>query len=493
MIERTKDGNDRMQVTETLNEGLKRKLEVTIPADDLAGRRDTRLNELKGQVNLKGFRPGKVPMAHLKNVYGRSVMSEVMQDAINTTVQGALTDREERAAAQPKVDMTEDQGEINRILDGTADLKVEVSYEVLPEIKLMDFKKVEVERPVVPVTDEEVDTEVSRLFAERREYEEKDEKAKIADGDRVGLKFVGKIDGEPFEGGSSDHAHLVVGAGQYIPGFEEQLVGLKKGGTKELKVKFPDDYVNEELAGKDATFDVEILHIDTPKEGEMDDEFAKSLGLDDLAALKEAVRGQIQDSHASMARQRVKRQILDALDEGHTFELPAELVDAEFNQIWERVTHEIEHHGRSFEDEGTTEEEARAQYKTIAERRVRLGLVVAEVGNKNEIQVTEEEHQQALIREVQRFPGQEQQVYDFYRSNPQALAGLRAPVFEDKVVDFIAELAKTTEVETTRTELAKQIELLDDDQMGGAHVHDHDHDHDHHDHDHDGHDHDHDH
>lgn len=477
-----------MQVTETLNDGLKRKLELTIPADDLTNRRDTKLTELKSQVNLKGFRPGKVPTSHLKSVYGRSVMSEVMQDAINTTVQGALTEREERAASQPKVDMTEDQGEINRILDGSADLKVEVSYEVLPLIELMDFKKIAIERPVVPVTDEEVSNEVERLYAERREYEEKDEKGNVANGDRLGMTFVGKIDGEPFEGGSSDHAHLIVGAGQYVPGFEEQLVGMKKGGKKELKITFPEDYVNDDLAGKDATFDVEVLHIDTPKEGKLDDEFAKSMGLDDLAALNEAVRGQIEQSHSSMARQRVKRQVLDALDENHKIDLPQDLVDGEFNTIWDRVTADMGQQNKSFEDEGTTEEETRAQYRTIAERRVRLGLVVAEVGNKNEIQVSEEEHQQALIREVQRFPGQEQQVYDFYRNNAQALAGLRAPVFEDKVVDFIAELAKTKDVEMSRTELAKLIELIDEEEMGGAHVHSHDHDHDH---DHEGHDHDH--
>jgi len=464
-----------MQVNETLNEGLKRKLELTIPADDLTERRDNKLNELKSQVNLKGFRPGKVPVSHLKKVYGRSVMSEVLQDAINSTVQTTLTDREERAAAQPKIDMSEDQSEINNVLDGASDLKVEVSYEVLPAIELMDFSRVKVDKPVVPITDEEVETELNRLYAERREYEDKEDDATVEDGDRVGMKFVGKIDGEPFEGGSSDHAHIIVGAGQYVPGFEEQLVGLKKGEEKELKITFPEDYVNEDLAGKEATFDVEVLHVESPKAGELDEEFAKTLGFDTLDALRDAVRSQIESSHQSMVRQRVKRQVLDALDEGHKFDLPEELVENEFKSIWDRVMHDIEHHGKSFEDEGTTEEEARAQYQKIAERRVRLGLVVAEVGNKNEIQVTDEEHQQALIREVQRFPGQEQQVYDFYRNNPQALQGLRAPVFEDKVVDYIVELAEVNEVATTRNELAKQIELIDQDELGGSHDHDHDH------------------
>ncbi len=451
-----------MQVTETLNEGLKRKLGVTIPATDLKSRQDDKLNDLKTKANIKGFRPGKVPMAHLKKVYGQSIMSEVMQDAINSAVQTTLEERSEKAAAQPKVDMSEDQSEINKVFSGEADLTFDVSYEVLPAIELMDFKAIEIEKPVVPVSDEDVDKEVNRLFTERREYEEKKDGAKIADGDKVGLNFVGKIDGEAFEGGTSDHARLVVGAGQYIPGFEEQLVGMKKGDKGEVKVSFPDDYNSPELAGKDAVFDVEILHIDAPKDAELDDDFAKTFGVDSLSALRDAVRDQITSSHESMVRQRVKRLILDALDEGHKFDLPEQLVENEFEGIWQRVMHELEQEKKTFEDEDTTEEKAREQYRTIAERRVRLGLVVAEVGNLNKIEITDEEHQQALIAEVRRFPGKEQEVYDYYRKNPQALAGLRAPIFENKVVDFVSELAQTTEKEMSRDELAKLIELLDE-------------------------------
>lgn len=475
-----------MQVTETLNEGLKRKLAMTIPAQDLVSRLDAKLDDLKDKVALKGFRPGKVPVTHLKRVFGRSAMSEVMQDAINESVTSTLEQRSERAAVQPTVDLPEDQGTINQVLEGQADLNFDVSYEILPKFELMDFKGVKLERPVVEVTDENVEAEVKRFYLNNRGYEDKGEDQPIAEGDQVGLSFDGKIDGEPFEGGQSDHAHVIVGSGEFIPGFEEQLVGLKKGDTKEVSVTFPENYVNEELSGKAAIFTVTILHVGAPVAGELDDEFAKRFGLDNLGALREAIRTQMNQALAGMARQHMKRQVLDALDEGHKFDVPEQLVEAEFEAIWQRVMHEIEHHGRSFEDEGTTEDEARADYRRIAERRVRLGLVVAEIGNQKEIEVSDEEHQQALIAEVRRFPGQEQQVYDYYRKNPGALASLRAPIFEDKVVDFIIELADVSEKTMSREDLSRLIASDEDDES--AHPHDHAHEHAHeHEHDEEGH------
>ena len=459
-----------MQVTETLNEGLKRKLSVTIPAADLNSRLDAKLEELKGQANIKGFRPGKVPTAHLKKVYGRSAMSEVMTDAINATVSDTLDERKERAAAQPKVDLPQDQTVINDVLDGKSDLAFEVEYEILPAVTLMDIKGVKLNKPVVEISEEEVDTEVNRVFAQNRGYTNKGDDGIVENGDYLGLSFVGKIGGKEFDGGTSDHAHLTVGSGEFIPGFEEQLIGAKKGEQREVKVTFPKDYQNAELAGKKATFDVTILHVDGPNAGELDDDFAKKLGLEDVAALRAAVRNQMEAALTSMGRQHMKRQVLDALDDGHKFDVPAQLVEAEFNTIWQRVVHEIEHHGRSFEDEGTTEEAAKEQYRRIAERRVRLGLVVAEIGNVNEVQVTDEEHQQALIAEVRRFPGQEQQVYDYYRKNPQALASLRAPIFENKVVDHIIELGEVTDTKMTREELAKLIQA-DEDEVPEEHHH----------------------
>ena len=459
-----------MQVSETLNEGLKRKLSVTIPAADLNTRLDAKLEELKGQANIKGFRPGKVPLAHIRKMFGRSAMSEVMTDAINSTVSSTLDERKERAAAQPKVDLPEDQAVINDVLDGKADLAFEVEYEILPEVALSEVKGIKIVKPVVEITDEEIDAEVKRVFAQNRGYTDKGDEGVVEQGDRLGLSFVGKIDGVEFPGGKSDHAHLTVGSGEFIPGFEEQLVGMKKGESREVKVTFPADYQSADLAGKDAVFDVTVLHVDGPNQGELDDDFAKRLGLENVEALRGAVKSQMEAALDSMARQHMKRQVLDALDESHKFDVPAQLVDAEFNTIWGRVQHEVESHGRSFEDEGTTEEAAREQYRTIADRRVRLGLVVAEIGNKNEVQVTDEEHQQALIAEVRRFPGQEQQVYDYYRKNPQALAGLRAPVFENKVVDFIIDAAEVTEQKMSREELAKLIQA-DEDEVPEEHHH----------------------
>lgn len=447
-----------MQVTETLNDGLKRKLSLSIPAADLASKLDAKLEELKSQANIKGFRPGKVPMSHLKKVYGKSAMSDVMQDAINSGIQDTLTERDERAATQPKVELSEDEAVIAGVIDGKADLDFDVSYEILPTFDLMDFKSIKVAKPVVEIPEEDLDKEANRVFLSNKEYEDKGDDAVVADGDKIGLNFEGKIDGELFDGGKTDHAHLIIGSGEFIPGFEEQLIGVKKGGKKDVTVTFPADYTNDELAGKEAVFAVEVLHIDGPKDGELNDEFAKKLGLDDVAAFKAAVKDQMSASIDGMAKQRVKRQVLDALDEGQKFEVPAGLVEAEFDVIWQRVTHEIKENGKSFEDEGTTEEEARTQYNTIAERRVRLGLVIAEVGNKNKIEVTEEEHQQALIAEVRRFQGQEQQVYDYYRQNQQALASLRAPIFENKVVEFVTELATITEDKMSRADLVKAIQ-----------------------------------
>ena len=461
-----------MKVTETLNEGLKRKLNVKIPAKHLQTRLDAKLGEVKEKATIKGFRPGKVPLSHLKKVYGRSTMSEVVQEEINKSVTENLEKREEKAAMQPKIDLDEEKSNIEKVMDGVDDLIFDISYEILPKIKLMDFKKVEIEQPVVDIEEKEVDTELERLYLNQRQYEDKGDKGVIADGDKVGLNFEGKIDGVPFDGGKADHSHLVIGSGDFIPGFEDKLIGMKKGDKGVINVTFPKDYSSDKLAGKDATFDVEILHVDAPKEGKADDEFAKTLGLDDLAALRTAIKDQMANALNSMGSQRVKRQVLDALDEGHKLDVPEGLVEAEFNAIWERVTHEIKEHGKSFEDEGTTEEKAKEQYGRIAERRVRLGLVVAEVGTVNKIEIAEEELQQALIAEVQRFPGQEQEVYDYYRKNPEAVAGLRAPIFENKVVEFVTELANKTEKKVTREELAEMIKKdEEDDDVPQAHNH----------------------
>ena len=440
-----------MQVNETLNEGLKRELEITIPANDLDSRLQDYLNEIKDNIRLPGFRPGKVPMGHLKKVYGRKAMAEIVDKVLNESVRQVVEDRGEKPALQPDVDVANEV--LETLLDGGADLVFSMTYEVLPEITLGDFSKVEIERPVVEVSDEEVDEQIKRIAENNRPYEAKAEGAAAEEGDRLSFSYLGKLDGEPFEGGADENAQLVLGSKQFIPGFEEQLIGSKVGEEKTITVTFPETYGAEHLAGKDATFDIVVKGIETPGEIVIDEDFASKLGLESLDKLKEIIRQQIEHEFGSQTRQKVKRALLDQLDEMHKFDLPPKLLESEFEQIWKQLTDNMTQAGRTFEDEETTEEEARKDYTAIAERRVRLGLVLSEIGEKNNVQVTDEEVQRALYAKVREYPGQEKQVFEFYEKNPMALASLRAPIYEDKVVDFLVELAKVTDKTVTREEL----------------------------------------
>ncbi|PLX39357.1 MAG: trigger factor [Hyphomicrobiales bacterium] len=445
-----------MQVNETLNEGLKRELEITVPATDMDARQAAYLNEIKDTIRLPGFRPGKVPMGHLKKVYGQKAMAEIVDQVVNETVRSAVEERGEKPALQPNVDVPNEV--LEAILNGGVDLKFTMAYEVLPEFEIGDMSSIEVERPVADITDEEVDAQINRIAEGNRPYEAKDAKAKAADGDRLSLSYLGKLDGEPFEGGADEDAQLVLGSGQFIPGFEEQLIGVKAGDEKTITVTFPEEYPAEHLAGKEATFDVVIKGIEAPGEIVIDEEFATKLGLESLDKLKEIIKQQIEHEFGSQTRQKVKRQILDKLDEMHKFELPPTLVESEFEQIWNQLMGNMQQAGRTFEDEETTEDEAKAEYRAIAERRVRLGLVLSEVGEKNNVQVTDEEVQRALYDKVRQYPGQEQQVFEFYQKNQMALASLRAPIYEDKVVDFLMELAKVTDKTVSREELFEDDE-----------------------------------
>ncbi|MEM8798171.1 MAG: trigger factor [Pseudomonadota bacterium] len=446
-----------MQVTETLSEGLKRELKITIPASDLDEKLMTRLVDLKDKVRLNGFRPGKVPLAHLKKTFGRSVMAEIVQETVSKTSEQALQDRGEKPALQPNIDMTEDEAEANEILDGKKDLDLTVTYEIMPDFELGDFSGLKIERPVVEVADEEVMTEVERIASQSRPYETKDGAAE--EGDRITMSYAGKVDGELFEGGSDDNGQLVLGSGQFIPGFEEQLIGKAAGDETVVKVTFPEEYGAAHLAGKEAEFDVTVKEVAGPGELEIDDSFAEKLGLKSLDDLKGILRGQIDSQYAGASRQKVKRQLLDQLDERYDFELPPSMLEQEFEGIWTQVTSDLERAEKTFEDDGTTEEEQRADYQKIAQRRVRLGLVLAEIGERNEIKVTEEELRQAMARQAQQYPGQEKEIFEFYKQNPAQLANLRAPIFEEKVVDYLLELAEVTDKTVTREEL-----LADDDE-----------------------------
>ena len=443
-----------MQITETLNEGLKRELKVVVPAADLEERLAKRLDDAKDRVQLKGFRPGKVPLGHLRKMYGKSFMAEVVNEILNDS-RTILAERNEKSATQPQVSMTEDEKEAEKILAGQSDFAFTMSYEVLPEFALGDISKIKITREVVDIPDAEVDEQVERVASSARSYTAKDGKA--ADGDRVTMDYLGKIDGEPFEGGADQGANLVLGSGQFIPGFEEQLVGVKAGDEKVITVTFPADYSAAHLAGKDATFDIKVSEVAAPDEVAIDDEMAKKLGLESLERLREIVRGQLESQYGSVTRQKVKRQILDALDESHKFDTPSTLVDAEFNNIWTQITRELEQAGQTFADEDTTEDEAREEYRRLAERRVRLGLVLSKIGEDAKVEVSDDELQRALFEQVRQYPGQEQQIYEFYRSNPDAVAALRAPIFEDKVVDHLL-----TQVAVTDKTVSKEALLADD-------------------------------
>jgi len=445
-----------MQVTETLSDGLKREFKVVVPVEELDGRLVERLNDLKNQVRIKGFRPGKVPVNHLRKLYGRSAMAEIVQDTLREVARKTLDDRGERAATPPDYDLPEDQGEADKILTGRGDLAYTMSYEVLPQITLGDFKSIKVERPMVEVSEEEIETQLKQLAESGRAYEPKDGKAEK--GDRVTFSYLGKIDGEPFEGGANEDATVRLGDGQFIPGFEEQLEGMKAGDESVINVTFPEDYRATHLAGKAASFDVTVKQVAAPGELVMDDRLAERLGLESIDKLKDAIRQQLRSQYGEASRMKVKRQILDQLDQTHSFDLPAKMVETEFQNIWRQITADMAQGGRTFEAEGTTEEAAQADYRKIAERRVRLGLVLSEIGERNNIQVTEEEVQRALQAQLRQFPGNEQMVLNYYRNDPDALASLRAPIFEEKVVDFLLELVNVTDKPVTREELFQEDE-----------------------------------
>jgi trigger factor len=447
-----------MQVTETLAEGLKHEFTINVPASDLDAKADARLVDLKDKVRINGFRPGKVPVSHLKKVYGRSVMAETVEQTIRDTNSQIFTERGFKLATEPKVTMPTEEKAVDDILNGKSDLTYTVAIEVVPAIQLADFKSFTVEKPVVEVSDSDIDEAIKRIADQNRSYTAKADGAKAETGDRVTINFKGSIGGVPFDGGSGEGIQVVIGAGQFIPGFEDQLIGIASGEARIVKASFPKNYANDKLAGQAAEFDTTATAVEAPQDTKIDDDFAKSLGLESLDKLKEAARERLTSEFAGATRQRVKRILLDRLDETHRFDAPPSLVDEEFRLMWDSIKAEMESSGKTFADEDTTEEAAQEEYRKIADRRVRLGLVLSEIGEKNKITVTDDEVSRAVIERARSMPGREKEVWDFYRSNPNALAQLRAPIYEDKVVDFILELANVTEKKVTREELFKEEE-----------------------------------
>jgi trigger factor len=450
-----------MQIIQKSGEGLSRVYGVTVPASDLAQKLEARIAELRPRMNIKGFRPGKVPSAHVKKMYGKSLMGEIVQQELNDGQQKALDEAKVRVATSPELKL--DETSVDKVLAGSADLTFELSVQVMPEFEPVDVSDIALTRPVLEVSDAEVEDQLKEIAASNKSYAKKagGKKAKAEDGDMVVIDFVGRIDGEAFEGGSAEDSEVVIGSGRFIPGFEEQLVGAKPESDVTLKVTFPADYGAAQLAGKDAEFEVKVKEIRAPKtETEIDAEFAKRLGFDTLDALKEAVKTQTAQQYRTASRFKAKRALLDVLDKKHDFDLPPGMVENEFAAIWNQVEAERASGELSDEDKDKSEEQLRTEYRKIAERRVRLGLVLAEIGQRNNVQVSDQEMQQALMNEIRRYPPeQQQQAFDFFRSNPNASAQLRAPIYEEKVVDLILEKAKVTDEPVTKEELFKEDEM----------------------------------
>ena len=439
-----------MQITSTVSEGLRREFKVVIAQTDLNDRLTGKLEEMKPRLHLKGFRPGKAPVSFLKKTYGKSMMNEIVEAAVNESSQKAITDNALKPATPPKVDLV---SEYQQVVDGKSDLEFTVKVDLMPEFELADVSKLNVERLVSEVQDADVEEALQRLAEQAKTYSPRQEGAAAEKGDVVVINFVGKVDGVEFPGGKAEDFQLNLGSGQLIPGFEDQLIGAKAGDVRDVKVTFPADYPEATLTGKDAVFDVTVKEVKAPDPVAIDAELAKKMGFDDLGTLKERVRDQLKSDFARASRLHMKRRILDALDGMHSFELPPAMVESEFEGIWKQVEAELKREGKTAEDEGKSEDELKKEYREIAERRVRLGLVLARLGEQNGITVAQDEVQRAIMTRARQFPGQEQQVFNFYTSNPQAAAEIRAPIFEDKVVDFIAELAEVTDRKVDRETL----------------------------------------
>ncbi|MFZ4070029.1 MAG: trigger factor [Caulobacterales bacterium] len=440
-----------MPSIETQSQGLRRTIKVVIPANELKAALDAKIRAEMPKINLKGFRPGKAPESHIRKMYGPALMRDIINEEVERSTQSSLGDA--RLASQPDLELESDMAQVQT---GNADLAFKVNVDLMPDFEPIDPSSLALERPVADVEEGHIEEALDGLAKSAREYAAKDGAAE--DGDQLIIDFLGKLDGEPFAGGEAQDAPLVLGSGRFIPGFEEQLVGAQKGDEKVITVTFPDDYGAENLKGKTATFDITVKDVQASVQQPLDDEFAKKFGMNGIEALRDALKSSLARDNAALSRARAKRVLFDKLDEAHTFELPAGMVDAEFGQIWEQVKADREAGNADPDDANKSEDELQIEYRKIAARRVRLGLVLAEIGRRNDVQIRNEELAAALQDQARRFPGSEQQIYDFYRKNPGALAQLRAPIYEDKVVDFILELAQVTNLTVTREELRQQAD-----------------------------------
>jgi trigger factor len=445
-----------MQVVQKSTEGLSRVIAVTIPAADLTARLDAKAAEIAPKMKLKGFRPGKVPVSHVKKSFGRDMMGEIVNDAINESSQKALDEAKVRPAAPAEMKLTSD---MEKVLSGSDDLAYEMALEVMPEFTPVDPKTLKLERPVYEASDADLDEALKELAGQAKSYEDKKGKTvKAAEGDQLTIDFLGKLDGVPFDGGAAEDADLVIGSNRFIPGFEDQLKGAKVGDEKTIEVTFPEDYQAKNLAGKLATFDIKVKAIKAEAETKIDDEFATRIGLESLDKLKDLLRQNLNQQYAGAARFKLKRSLLDALDAAHSFDLPPKMVEAEFDGIWKQVEADKEAGRLTPEDAKKSDKKLKEEYRKIAERRVRLGLVLAEIGRANNVGVSDQELNNAIIQEARNYPGQERAVLDFYRQNPGAAAQMRAPIYEEKVCDLIFTVAEVKDTPITKEELLKDEE-----------------------------------
>jgi trigger factor len=442
-----------MQITETSADGLKREYKVVIPAQEIETKVNSRLQELGRTLRIPGFRPGKVPMPIVKQRYAQSVMGEVLETAVTDSSQKAIDERGLRPALQPKIQVTS--------FEEGGNLEYDMAVELLPDFEPVDFATIELERTVAEVDDKQVDETLERLSKSGRESQPVTEDRPARNGDVLVIDFAGTVDGEAKPGMDAKDHQLELGTNSFVGTFEEQLVGAKPGDHRTVTVTFPDNYGSAELQGKEAVFEVDVKEIREPAPVTIDDEFAKKFGAEDLAGLKQMIKDRIGQDYAGISRSKVKRTLLDKLAETHDFPVPAGMVDIEFETIWNRLQEELKRGGDT-EEAGKSEEELRTEYRGIAERRVRLGLLLSEVGRRNNIQVTQDELNRALITEAQRYPGQEREVFEFFRNTPRAIDNLRAPLFEDKVIDFILELAKVDEKTVSVEELVRDPDEAED-------------------------------
>ena len=446
-----------MQIVEKSGEGLSRVYGVTVPVADLTEKLEARIAEITPTLNIKGFRPGKVPTAHVRRLYGKALMGEVVEQTLSETTQKVITDNNLRPAGEPDL---KPEGDLKAVIDGKADLAYELALDLMPEFTPVDAATLELKRPVYEPADAEVDEAVAELAKQNRTYEPRTGKTvKAKDGDMVVIDFVGKLDGEAFTGGTANDAELVLGSGQFIPGFEDQLVGAKPDSDVEVKVTFPENYQAANLAGKEAVFEVKVKEVKAPVETTPDDAFAERLGIENLEKLRELLKTNLAEQYARASRFKLKRALLDQLDAKHDFPLPPKMVEAEFASIWSQVQQDKAGGTLPQDDAEKTDEQLQAEYRKIAERRVRLGLVLAEVGRAENVQVTDQELAEAMRQEAMRYGAQAQQIFDLFRQNPNAQAQLRAPIFEDKVVDLIVSKAKVEDEKVSKEDLLKEDDL----------------------------------